>query len=138
MVAKGLRERAYAVDVVGDGEAACYQAWATTPACSRRSSCSRSGSRRSARTTRSPAFPPASNLTKLKKLVTGQALLERVLRLDDALHASTAELLDDAVSRDRVADIRAAELYVHGVFVACVAPAREGVYSPPNSERSMP
>jgi two-component system copper resistance phosphate regulon response regulator CusR len=26
MVAKGLRERAYAVDVVADGEAACYQA----------------------------------------------------------------------------------------------------------------
>jgi two-component system, OmpR family, copper resistance phosphate regulon response regulator CusR len=26
MVAKGLREQAYAVDVVGDGEAACYQA----------------------------------------------------------------------------------------------------------------
>ena len=26
MVAKGLREEAYAVDVVGDGEAACYQA----------------------------------------------------------------------------------------------------------------
>ena len=26
MIAKGLRERAYAVDVVGDGEAACYQA----------------------------------------------------------------------------------------------------------------
>ena len=26
MIAKGLREQAYAVDVVGDGEAACYQA----------------------------------------------------------------------------------------------------------------
>jgi DNA-binding response OmpR family regulator len=26
MVAKGLHEQAYAVDVVGDGEAACYQA----------------------------------------------------------------------------------------------------------------
>src|SRR5262245_13201326 len=26
VLAKGLRERAYAVDVVGDGESACYQA----------------------------------------------------------------------------------------------------------------
>ena len=26
MIAKGLREQSYAVDVVGDGEAACYQA----------------------------------------------------------------------------------------------------------------